>query len=88
MFSNHFYSESRTNYFHSNVQQADMYKVRNWHLVCLIARLQNHSLRLFTTEQQTIKLMNEAISVSRRIRYRVLLEKSIPFIGVRIYEPW
>ena len=65
-----------------------MYKVRHWHLVCLIARLQNHSLRLFTTEQQTIKLMNEAISVSRRIRYRVLLEKSIPFIGVRIYEPW
>ena len=65
-----------------------MYKVRNWHLVCLIARLQNHSLRLFTTEQQTIRLMNEAISVSRRIRYRVLLEKSIPFIGVRIYEPW
>ena len=64
-----------------------MYKVRNWHLVCLIARLQNHSLRLFITEQQTIKLMNEAISVSRRIRYRVLLEKSIPFIGVRIYEP-
>ena len=57
-----------------------MYKVRNWHLVCLIARLQNHSLRLFTTEQQTIKLMNEAISVSRRIRSRVLLEKLFPLL--------
>ena len=37
--------------------------------------------------------MNEAVDRAknqsdRHIRYRVLLEKSIPLIRVRIYEPW